>query len=132
MKSRYILLFSALVLVFASCKKESEDPTLINTWKLIEVLADPGDGSGTFQPVTSDKTISFFADGTVTSNANLCQMSTDTGMGSAGTYSETELSITPDNCGVSAFVMTYELTGANLILSYPCFEACREKYVVVD
>jgi hypothetical protein len=132
MKSRYILFFSALVLVFASCKKVSEDPTLINTWKLMEVLADPGDGSGTFQPVTSDKTISFFADGTVTSNGNLCQMSTETGTGSAGTYSEAEMSITPDNCGFAPFVMTYELDGANLILSYPCFEPCREKYVVVE
>ncbi len=132
MKSPYILLFSTLVVVFASCKKESEDPELVHSWKLIEILADPGDGSGTFQPVSSDKTISFFEDGTVTSNGILCQMSSESGTGSAGTYSETELSITPDNCGVAAFEMNYEFDGVNLIINYPCFEPCREKYEPVN
>lgn len=132
MKSRYNLLFSALVIAFTSCEKEEQDSELVNSWKLIEVLADPGDGSGTFQPVTSDKIISFFEDGTVTSNGILCQMSSETGTGSTGTYSETELSITPDNCGFAAFVMTYEFAGANLIINYPCFEPCREKYELIN
>jgi hypothetical protein len=131
MSFRNILLLSISIVMIASCKKE-KDPQLVNTWSLIEVLADPGDGSGTFQPVTSDKTIEFFNDGTVSSNGILCQMSSDSGTGSAGTYDATEMTITPNNCGVVAFVIFYELSGEHLILSYPCFEACREKYEVVN
>lgn len=131
MKSLHILYLSALVFLFASCKKE-EAPALVNSWKLIEVLSDPGDGSGTFQPVTSSKTVSFFDDGTVGSNGILCQMSSGSGTGSAGTYSETEKVITPENCGVAPFLIHYEMEGANLILNYPCIEACREKYAVVE
>lgn len=130
MTIRNILLFSFLLSI-SSCKKQ-KDPQLISEWRLIEVLADPGDGSGTFQPVISDKTIEFFSDGTVTSNGNLCTMSSPSGTGSSGSYDETEMTVTPDNCGVAAFVILYELSGENLILSYPCIEACREKYEAVD
>tara|TARA_R110002072_G_scaffold31648_2_gene97389 strand:- start:125 stop:517 length:393 start_codon:yes stop_codon:yes gene_type:complete len=127
MKLGYIFLFSSIVLLFSSCKKE-EEPELVNTWKLIEMLADPGDGSGTFQPVASDKLVQFYANGTVTSNGFLCQMGTESNSGSSGTYSEAEMSLTPNNCGIAPFVIYYEFEGANLILNYPCIEACRERY----
>lgn len=110
-----------------SCKKE-ESPDLVNSWKLIEVLADPGDGSGTFQPVSSSKIVSFYANGTVTSNGQLCTMSIESNNSSEGTYAEAEMAITPENCGIAPFVISYEFEGSNLILNYPCFEACREKY----
>lgn len=35
-------------------------------------MADPGDGSGTFQPVESDKTIEFKNNGSVITNNSLC------------------------------------------------------------
>ncbi len=127
MKLRYTLLFSAFLFILTSCKKE-ETPELVNSWKLIEILADPGDGSGTFQPVSSNKIISFFANGSVTSNGQLCNMGTESNASSEGTYAEAETAITPDNCGIAPFVIYYEFDGSNLILNYPCFEACREKY----
>ena len=127
MKFAHILFCSSVLIMFSSCKKE-EDPALVNTWKLIEILADPGDGSGTFQPVNSNKTISFFADGIVSSNGELCQMSAESGSGSSGMYSESDRSITPNNCGISPFTIYYEFDGSHLILNYPCIEACREKY----
>ena len=55
---RYLILFFAIGASLQACTEEETDD-LRNKWKLIEVLADPGDGSGTFQPVESDKTISF-------------------------------------------------------------------------
>lgn len=131
MKSSNILLLSILVFLFTSCKKD-EIPELVNSWKLIEILADPGDGSGTFQPVTSNKVVSFYGDGTVSCNGILCQMSTESGTSSAGSYSESEMTITPENCGIMAYVITYELQNSNLILNHPCFEPCREKYELVD
>jgi hypothetical protein len=128
---RYILLVSVSALCITSCKKENP-PELTTEWKLIEQLMDPGDGSGTFQPVTSDKTIEFFNDGTVTSNGDLCTMSSLSGTGSSGTYDETEMIVTADNCGIATFEIRYELSGDYLILSYPCIEPCREKYEAID
>lgn len=129
MKHRYILLFTTITLFFSSCEKE-EEPELINSWKLIEVLADPGDGSGTFQPVTSDKVVSFYTDGTVTSNASICTMQTQAGTPSTGTYSTVDSTITVDDCVINGFSLTFEVSGVNLILNYPCIERCSEKYEV--
>lgn len=127
MKYRYFVFLAFNVMSFTAYKKDKE-PQLVNSWRLIEVLADPGDGSGTFQPVASDKTIEFFSDGTISSNGILCQMSAESGTGSTGMYDEVEMTITPDNCGIFPFVILYEFSGEHLILSYPCFEPCREKY----
>ena len=41
------------------------DQNELGTWRLIEVRADPGDGSGTFQPVISSKTVTFETNGTM-------------------------------------------------------------------
>lgn len=131
MKLKYAFLLFATITLFNSCKK-NQDPELVSKWKLIEQLMDPGDGSGVFTPVISNKTIEFFEDGTITSNSILCQMSSESGTSSSGMYSESELSITLDNCGISSFVIYYEIDGSILILNYPCFEACKEKYELVE
>lgn len=132
MSFRYITFLLMLSVVLVSCKKE-EDPALVNKWHLIEQLADPGDGSGTFQPVSSNKTVEFFEDGTITSNGSLCGMSSEVGSGSSGTYSTADSTITVDNCGFDPpNPMTFEMQGENLIINYPCIEPCREKYEQVE
>ncbi|MCF8278454.1 MAG: hypothetical protein K9J17_17130 [Flavobacteriales bacterium] len=128
MNLRYILLLSSLIVLLAACKKEDDGADVVNSWKLIEVLADPGDGSGTFEPVTSNKRIEFYTDSTLTCTGTLCQMSSESGPITFATYSETNHTITGQNCGFSPFVILYEINGSELILSYPCIEPCREKY----
>ena len=57
-----ILFLSLMIFCLSSCTSANEENSTINeigSWKLIAVLADPGDGSGVFQPVLSDKTIIF-------------------------------------------------------------------------
>ena len=55
------LIILSLSILFLACSTEDNtDVQLAGTWKLIEVLADPRDGSGTYTPVDSDKTITFF------------------------------------------------------------------------
>lgn len=49
----------------------------LGSWELIEVLADPGDGSGTIEPVESNKTMDFSANGIVTTNSSLCDPYSD-------------------------------------------------------
>ena len=120
--------FSLLVLAIVSCDTSSVDLSSINgTWKLSEVLADPGDGSGTFHSVSSSKKILFFQNGTFVSNSNICQFSTSTAGSSAGTFSLTSNTIEPANCS-NSYPFTLDLVSNELIISYQCFEACREKY----
>jgi hypothetical protein len=95
---------------------------------LIEILADPGGGGGTFQAVSSDKIISFLADEMVNSTGILCQMGTESVTGSLGTNSESDMTIPPEVCGIAPFAIEYEVNSSNLILTYPYIGPCREKY----
>ena len=128
----FVLAFSVIGVVFTSCNTEEETPTPLSQWQLIELLADPGDGSGTFQPVTSNKIIGFYDDSTLICNGNLCQLGGESTPTTSGTYSLTDSTISPTGCPVSIFPLTFEMEGDNLILNYPCIEACREKYVQID
>ncbi|WP_143960438.1 lipocalin family protein [Litoribacter populi] len=126
-----ILLFFLAALLAFSCNSEDDlvpDTDLIGKWGLIEILADPGDGSGTFQPVESEKYVEFHSDGTITSNADLCRTFDQPGTPSSGTYSLTDSTINPDGCDPQ-WPYPFEHTGSTLTISYVCIEACQEKYV---
>lgn len=125
MKKFAILLIAVIAIVSCSKKdKEATNTQTGNTYKLIEILADPGDGSGTFQPVSSNKTIEFKANGTVVSNGELCEMSTSSNSASAGTYSFTDSTITSANCNK----LPFKISGKHLIIFYPCIEPCQGKF----
>lgn len=133
MKLIYLLICFCTAFALSSCNQEENEVDLISQWHLIEQLSDPGDGSGTFQPVSSDKTVEFFVDGTITSNGDLCWMGTETGTGSTGTYDSMDSTILPNNCGFAPpYPMTFEIQDGFLIINYPCIEPCREKYEPVD
>lgn len=129
---RVFLIFLSLGVLF-SCEKE-ENPvnepenTLIGNWKLIETLADPGDGSGTFNTVQSNKIITFENDGIITSNGNLCDMSIDSDNATSGTYSITDMTFSSSDCSNPDYHFTFEENGNILIIDYPCIEPCRAKY----
>ncbi len=124
-----VTLFLMCVVVFFSCNKDDDNKQkeIVSKWKLIEVLADPGDGSGNYQPVESGVTIEFYEDGTVSSNSSLCYMGTEANEPSTGTYSLTELIITPNNCDYSLNI-SFEQNDSLLLISYPCIEPCGVKY----
>ncbi|WP_178988857.1 lipocalin family protein [Winogradskyella schleiferi] len=132
MKTLVYLCFGLFIL--SSCNNDDESNTqtseIIGDWKLIEVYIDPGDGSGTFQAVESDKTITFFNDGTVTSTGDLCSMFVAGGNASSGTYSEVDSVITPNDCqeSIPNWNYSFVIEGNSLMLYYPCIEACVEKY----
>ena len=118
-----------LTLTFFSCSKKNEnkiDSDLVGVWKLTEVLADPGDGSGTYQGVNNDKTIEFHSNGVLTSNGGICGMTTGSNSPSSGTYSLMDSTISCSNSGVK---IRFKKMGSTLILNYPCIEPCGEKYV---
>ena len=122
--------FAILVILslFTSCKKNKRD-SLTGTWELKEVLMDPGNGSGVFTAVSSDKNLVFNTNGNVNSNGIICDMSIESNTSTSGTYSENDSTIISATC--QNLIIKYELSGDTLILIYPCFEACKAKYIKV-
>ncbi len=117
--------------VLFSCNKydaSNSNTTLIGTWELIAVLADPGDGSGTFSSVESEKIITFESGGTITSNGTLCDMSINSNNMTSGTYSISESSFNSSDCTNPDYNYTFEQNENILIIQYPCFEPCQAKY----
>lgn len=128
-----ILALAVIILTVISCSKNDDDTSsnlLKGTWKLTEVLADPGDGSGTFNSVSSNKNMIFGNGGNLSSNGAICDMSIETNVSSTGTYSEANSTINSTICPNNT--IKYELNGNTLILIYPCFEACKAKYTRVQ
>ena len=122
--------FAILVILslFTSCKKKERD-SLTGTWELKEVLMDPGNGSGVFTAVSSDKNLVFNTNGNVNSNGVICDMSIESNTSTSGTYSENDSTIISATC--QNLIIKYEVSGDTLILIYPCFEACKAKYIKV-
>lgn len=134
-----ILLITIIGLLF-SCSDRNEDlsaieTTLIGKWKLIEVLIDPGDGSGTYIGVSSEKIVEFHNDGTITSNGTICETNTLIVSPSSGTYSVTESTIDSD-CPLGQIPgesINFSKQGSYLTISSPrCFETCSSKYVKIQ
>lgn len=124
-----ILFFTVIILTVFSCSKDGRNE-LQGTWKLTEVLADPGDGSGTFIPVSSNKKLIFSNDGNLSSNGDICDMSIESNENSTGTYLEANATINSSHC--PDYTITYILNGSTLILVYPCFEPCKAKYIKIQ
>ncbi len=125
--------FSTLlaILLFASCKKTDtiNGSGILGNWKLIEVLADPGDLSGKFMKVQSNKKIIFTSDSSFTCTGNICDMSIEANVSSRGVFRQLDKKVIPENC--SNVNLIYTLDGNTLLISYPCIEPCISKYVRV-
>ena len=68
-----LLGFLLLLITVNSCDNtKNTSNELVGTWRHVESLSDIGDGNATFHRVNSKKTMTFNADGTVTSNENVC------------------------------------------------------------
>jgi hypothetical protein len=71
MKYFAYLLPIAIILLASACSKENikGNSTLSGKWKLVETLADPGDGSGKWQQVLNGTEVQFYANGTLSGTA---------------------------------------------------------------
>lgn len=127
MKKKLLLLTLSMTLI--SCYNDDDNTpiskSIVGNWELVAMLADPGDGSGTFQPATG-KTLQFTNQGIVNCNVSFCFGSL-TQATSTGTYHTTTNTINVDNC-----TGTYVLNGNNLEVSHFCIEPCGERYVRVN
>ncbi len=127
---KIVILILSFGLLF-SCKNDDdaiESTNLVGKWQLVEQLLDPGDGSGTFQPIDSELTLEFFDNGTIIStNGSLCNIFTQSGGTSSGTFSLMENTINIE-CSDNIIPISFERIGVGLVLNFPCIEACAQKY----
>ena len=116
-------------LLFFSCE-ETELSGIEGTWQLVEVLADPGDGSGTFQPVASNEKLQFFSNGTFISSEDLC-FSDSESEPSSGVYELESGVLFINGCFLwgEAAHYNFSITEEDeLIVAFPCIEPCANKY----
>lgn len=124
-----LLLLLTVTIIFISCDNDDDNTTvstsIVGNWELVAMLADPGDGSGVFQPA-SGKSLQFTDQGVVNCNVSFCFGSL-TQATTTGTYDSTTTTIDVDNC-----TGTYVLNGNTLEVSHFCIEPCGERYVRVN
>ena len=128
------ILFIIAVGFLLSCSNDDQDYSeakLIGNWTLIEVLADPGNGSGTFQSVESTKTIECRNDGVITTNSSLCDPYSDE-LISSGIYSTSNNTITTNCQNTNIATIYFELENQYLILNFISNEGYAQKFQKMD
>jgi len=131
-----ILLFLALFATISSCSITPNSPANLDTkeitgkWQLTETLADPGDGSGTWQTVENGRILEFDKNANVYSSTSFCNEEEI----NEASFDATEKMISTD-CGEKIIELRYELKEGNLFI-YPhsprCIEACGSKYRKIE
>lgn len=129
MKKQILLLLVVSLMFSCSNDEDNLETELIGKWKLIEVLADPGDGSGTFEPVRSNKIIEFKSDGTLTTNNSLCDPYSDE-MISSGTYENNTITTGCQNPNIAT--ISFELKNQYLILNFISNEGYSQKFEKIN
>lgn len=123
-----IILLAIVVFSVTACKKNarSENSSIVGKWKLSESLADPGDGSGTWQAADPlhPRYLEFKKDGTLSISPN-------------NIYNADHYQLTSDSTmiflrGAENFPFRYHFSETILILYPPCDEPCGEKYIAVQ
>ena len=132
------LLFLLSILILACENADCDDeigvclPETESTWQLVEVLADPGNGSGTFNPVNSNRTITFFQDGTFSSEGSLCLFEVNNDGTTSGLINTTDSRLEFSGCNENDLneqsTLDYELNGDELIIRFLCIEPCAWKF----
>jgi hypothetical protein len=130
MKIKYT--FFILFAVVMSCSKSSTktpetNGSIIGKWIPVAYLADPGDGSGTWQAVTEDTGyIIFNADSSASSNVNPY-------FGTLQAYHIlSDSTLTYVYSDGTVFNHSFKLEGNSLTILGGCIEACGVKYKKVS
>lgn len=103
-------------------------------WELIEVLADPGNGSGSFNEVSSERNIIFLTDNTFISEGLLCNpdlTNTEIHTGNIR-YGDSENTLEFEACDNTIDQVRFVIEGDELLVYFQCIEACIHKYKRVD
>ncbi len=126
-KASFVILIAGLLF---ACDKNNDCPgeQLFGRWKLYRVLLDPGDGSGTFQNVTSSKFLEFHLDGKVSSNGLICDLGIESNTSSSAAFSLLDSTITCFDFSNTPYKIHFYQNGSTLNIYYPCDEPCIVQY----
>ncbi len=119
-----------LILFLCACKNDDTNPNnaLEGSWRLIEMYADPGDGSGDFRPVNSERIITFKTDGTYLSNGNVCEFSIIANEETGGSYLALDVGYQIICESEFSTELRLEVREGYLIVSFFCIEPCQQKF----
>lgn len=126
-----LFMFPIILSFLFSCDgidDSNREVELIGTWKLVEIYSDPGDGSGKFNRVNSEKVFIFNEDDTLTSNGSICEVGNATENPTSGTYSIATSTFRSDDCNNPTFDYEFIKTGDVITIYYFCFEGCGAKF----
>jgi len=131
-----LLLILGLMAIVSSCEEDTVGPKeLLGTWELSEVLADPGDGSGTFQPAAENFKITFLPEGELWMDQGLfCTPSLKLFDGANGSYDTARNVILSHECATDETTpkYSYEVNANNELIVYlPCIEPCANKFIKI-
>ena len=123
MKKLLLFLLLCPGMLFSCSKSDTHtagSTALAGTWKLVETLADPGNGSGTWRPAPNALLLTFTPDGRIGGNA----------FPQARTYEVTSSTDMRFTFADGTFInYNYTLSDATLVLSGGgCIEACGAKF----
>jgi hypothetical protein len=129
--NRYSILLALLFLVLA-CEKETSAPlnteAVEGSWVLVEVLFDPGDGSGTFEPSDAGFEITLNSDNTFEANFHVCRVFEE---GNRNTGAFTRIGGQEVLIPCSGSILNGiqgRLESGHLVFYYPCVEPCIYKF----
>lgn len=147
MKTTRLLLSLMLLWTVMACNKETADPIddtakralkenngLIGKWEIVEYLADPGDGSGTYHEVKGDvaHTIEFKENGEFVEQKGQGQSSVPL-FNAYKIIDDKRIELIPINKNTPSHIWYYsDLSATRVTLGYGCIEACSGKYVAVE
>ena len=124
-----------LILLTVACDTDDvllTEPTpsapVTGVYRLSARLLDPGDGSGTFQAVDSEQTLTLSVDSTLVVNEDICALTEAPGQ-TRGRYTANGIVVLE---GCPDLPYRIDFFEREVRLSFPCFEPCINKYVLVD
>ncbi|WP_343631036.1 hypothetical protein [Fluviicola sp.] len=133
MKRIFLLLHLLAIGILSSCKKDQQPKPnsgiLHGTYKLTGIAYGTdvtGSGEASFTDVTSEKTITVKADGTITSNGDLCYDETSIGNPTSGTYANGVITVT--NCSETQ----YKAYGNLFIIGHTYLGTSRSRFVRIN
>ncbi len=135
MDMKKLILLLPVALLLLACQNDRDDRVTPNqlegTWLLTEVLFDPGDGSGEFEPSDAGFQITLNSDNSFEANFHVCRVFEE---GERLTGSFTRIAVSEILIACSESVVNGiqgRLEEGNLIFYYPCIEPCVYKFIKV-
>ena len=124
-----VIFLAAALFFVAACKKattRSVHDGIVGKWKVSEYLADPGDGSGTWQPANPSNPmyLEFKSNGMLVANPS--------GGNNFDHYELTSDSTLIFSGGNQNAQRWYRLSDTSLTITGGCFEACGTRYIPVQ